>query len=113
MNDIIASVKPELLVVAVVLYFIGMALKRSKLKDNYIPLILGFIGVVAGVIYCGVVEGWNVANVVSGVFQGLLTAASSTYVNQVIKQLQKLNVIDDNVAGVLENIVDKVGEGHE
>ena len=33
-------VKPELLVVAVVLYFIGMWLKQSEtVKDKYIPLI--------------------------------------------------------------------------
>lgn len=37
-------VKPELLVVAVVLYFIGMGLKQSQtVKDKYIPLILGGI----------------------------------------------------------------------
>ena len=35
-------VKPELLVVAVVLYFIGMWLKQSEtVKDKYIPLIMG------------------------------------------------------------------------
>ena len=40
-------VKPELLVVAVVLYFIGMWLKQSEtVKDKYIPLINGLIGVV-------------------------------------------------------------------
>ena len=39
-------VKPELLVVAVVLYFIGMWLKQSEtVKDKYIPLINGLIGV--------------------------------------------------------------------
>lgn len=39
-------VKPELLVVAVVLYFIGMWLKqRETVKDKYIPLINGLIGV--------------------------------------------------------------------
>ena len=38
-------VKPELLVVAVVLYFIGMWLKQSEtVKDKYIPLINGLIG---------------------------------------------------------------------
>ena len=39
-------VKPELLVVALVLYFIGMWLKQSEtVKDKYIPLINGGIGV--------------------------------------------------------------------
>ena len=39
-------VKPELLVVALVLYFIGMWLKQSEtVKDKYIPLINDGIGV--------------------------------------------------------------------
>ena len=56
-------VKPELLVVAVVLYFIGMWLKQSEtVKDKYIPLINGLIGVAICAIYvfatcaCGVVR---------------------------------------------------------
>ena len=45
-------VKPELLVVAVVLYFIGMWLKQSEtVKDKYIPLINGLIGVAICAIY--------------------------------------------------------------
>ena len=45
-------VKPELLVVAVVLSFIGMWLKQSEtVKDKYIPLINGLIGVAICAIY--------------------------------------------------------------
>ena len=45
MEQIMNYVKPELIVVAVVLYFIGMGLKQSQtVKDKYIPLILGGIG---------------------------------------------------------------------
>lgn len=47
MERIMNYVKPELIVVAVVLYFIGMGLKQSQtVKDKYIPLILGGIGIV-------------------------------------------------------------------
>lgn len=46
MEGIISYVKPELLAVAVVLYFCGMGLKRSQIiKDKYIPLILGTEGI--------------------------------------------------------------------
>lgn len=41
MEQTMNYVKPELIVVAVVLYFIGMGLKQSQtVKDKYIPLIL-------------------------------------------------------------------------
>ncbi|MFQ8690095.1 MAG: phage holin family protein, partial [Blautia sp.] len=47
MDQIMNYVKPELLIVAVVLYLIGMGLKKAQaVKDKYIPLILGGIGVV-------------------------------------------------------------------
>lgn len=95
MEQIINYVKPELVIVAVVLYFIGIGLKNAQaVKDKYIPLILGIIGI----ILCGV---WVLATselgsgqeialaVFTAVVQGVLTAGLSTYVNQVIKQAQK------------------------
>ena len=45
-------IKPELLVVAVVLYFIGIGIKNTELiKDKYIPVILGTLGVIISAIY--------------------------------------------------------------
>ena len=95
MEQIMNYVKPELIVVAVVLYFIGMGLKKAEaVPDKYIPLILGGIGI----ILCAL---WVLANgpltseseVVMAVFtsivQGILVAGLSTYINQIIKQAQK------------------------
>ena len=40
-------VKPELIVVALVRYFVGMWIKQSEaVKDRYIPLINGGLGIV-------------------------------------------------------------------
>ena len=45
-------VKPELIVVALVLYFVGMWIKQSEaVKDRYIPLINGGLGIVICGIY--------------------------------------------------------------
>ena len=47
MEQIINYIKPELIVVAVALYFIGMWLKQAAfIKNKYIPLILGGISMV-------------------------------------------------------------------
>ena len=92
--EIIDYIKPELLLVPVICYLIGIILKKSKLKDNYIPLIVGVVGIVIGIVYCGLVEGWSFNGVLTGAVQGLLCAAASTYVNQVIKQLAKNNNVD-------------------
>ena len=88
-------VKPELLVVAVVLYFVGAWLKQSEtVKDKYIPLILGSAGILICGIYvfatCSCVGGQDIAMAVfTSVTQGILVAGLSTYVNQLIKQLEK------------------------
>lgn len=52
MEQIANYVKPELIVVAIALYFSGMALKQAQaVKDKYIPLILGGIGIAICAMY--------------------------------------------------------------
>lgn len=95
MEQLTNYIKPELLVVAVALYIIGVGLKKSvSVLDKYIPIVLGVLGVVL----CGV---WVFANspvgnareaamaVFTAVVQGILVAGASTYVNQIAKQLKK------------------------
>ena len=95
MEQIMNYVKPELIVVAVVLYFIGMGLKKAEaVPDKYIPLILGGVGIVLCAIWvlatCPLDSGQNIAMAVfTAIIQGILVAGLSTYVNQIIKQVQK------------------------
>ena len=95
MVQIMNYVKPELIVVAIVLYFVGMGLKKAEaIKDKYIPLILGGVGVVLCAIWvlatCPLDTGQNIAMAIfTAIVQGILVAGLSTYVNQIIKQVQK------------------------
>ncbi len=95
MEQIMNYVKPELIVVAVVLYFIGMGLKQAQtVKDKYIPLILGGIGIALCAIWvlatCTLSTGQDIAMAVfTAIVQGILVAGLSTYVNQIIKQIGK------------------------
>lgn len=88
-------VKPELLIVAVVLYFIGMGIKNTeKINDKYIPVILGVIGTVISAIYVvatGTFNGYQsvLMAIFTSVVQGILVAGLSVYANQLIKQSQK------------------------
>ena len=95
MDQIMNYVKPELVVVAIVLYFIGMWLKQAAfIKDKYIPLVLGIVGIFV----CGIwvtstatfATGQDIALAVfTAIVQGILVAGLSTYVNQIFKQLNK------------------------
>ena len=95
MERIMNYVKPELIVVAVVLYFIGTGLKQSQtVKDKYIPLILGGLGIALCAVWvfasCPISTGQEIAMAVfTAIIQGILTAGVSTYVNQTIKQIGK------------------------
>ncbi|NSI89814.1 phage holin family protein [[Clostridium] scindens] len=95
MEQIMNYVKPELIVVAIALYFLGLWLKQAAfVKDKFIPLVLGIVGIFV----CGI---WVMATatfstgqdialaVFTAIVQGILVAGLSTYVNQIIKQIGK------------------------
>ena len=89
-------IKPELIIVAIALYFVGIWIKNTEsIKDKWIPLILG----ITGIVICAI---WVMANtpigtwqellmaIFTSIIQGILVAALSTYVNQLIKQYNKI-----------------------
>ena len=88
-------IKPELLILVPVLYFIGMGLKKSEVfKDKFIPLMLGVIGVILSAIYVlATSEFLATQDIFMAIFvavtQGILVAGASVYANQLIKQAQK------------------------
>lgn len=89
-------IKPELLVLIPVLYFVGMAIKQSPIKDALIPLLLGAFGVSLSMIYVlATAPVDSIQAFFTGLFtaltQGLLCAAAAVYSDQVIKQAIKAN----------------------
>ncbi|MEG0230169.1 MAG: phage holin family protein [Oscillospiraceae bacterium] len=93
--DINDFIKPELLVLVPVLMIIGQIIKRTKIKNNYIPLILGG----ASIVLCGF---WvfstcesgaapnTLEDIMTGIFtaitQGILISGASVYAHQLVKQ---------------------------
>ena len=49
--DIMTFIKPELLILVPVLYIMGMGIKKSKVADNRIPLILGITSVLLSTLW--------------------------------------------------------------
>lgn len=87
-------IKPELLILIPVLYLIGVALKKSKTNDKYIPLILGICAVVLAAIYIIATEPlMDIHSVAIALFtaitQGILAAGASVYINQLVNQSKK------------------------
>ena len=87
MQDLIEYVEPSLVMLIVVLYFIGIGLKKTKLiRDNYIPLVIGAAGIVIAALYLYGTEGFSALSTYRAVSQGILCAGMSVYVNQMYKQ---------------------------
>ena len=87
-------IKSELLVLVPVLYIIGLGLKKSKLKDKWIPLALGIISIALSAIW--VVATSQITNaqevaatLFTSVTQGILAAGASVYANQIYVQASK------------------------
>lgn len=95
MEQIMNYVKPELLILAIVLYFVGIGLKKMQaFADKYIPAVLGMAGILLAGLYvlatCPLTSRQEVAMAIfTAIVQGLLVAGLSTYVNQFFKQMQK------------------------
>lgn len=92
MENFMEYIKPELLVLLPVLWFMGAGFKHSQIiKDKHIPLLLGLSGILlAGVwvLATSQLAGWQ--DVLLAAFtaatQGILAAGMSVYVSQLIKQ---------------------------
>ena len=87
-------IKSELLVLVPVLYIIGLGLKRSKLPDKWIPLVLGTIGIALSALWVAatspITTGQEAAAALfTAVTQGVLAAGASVYANQLHIQAHK------------------------
>lgn len=88
-------IKPELLVLIPVLYFIGMAFKHAaSFMDKYIPITLGLISIALSVLYLlssadPTAQHSLMSVIFTGITQGILCAGGSVYIDQLIKQTKK------------------------
>lgn len=89
-------VKPELLILIPVLYLIGVGIKKTAIKDKYIPFILG----ITSIVFCGLytfatTDIHTSKEIAMALFtactQGVLIAGTSVYANQIYKQIKKTN----------------------
>lgn len=79
MEQIMNYVKPELVVVAIVLYFIGMWLKKAEtVTDKYIPIILGSALYLTWTRYDGIYPASSHGAVTRDSFLVILCAGSGT-----------------------------------
>lgn len=92
--DYQSYIKTELLILVPVLYLVGIGLKKSKLSDKMIPLVLGAIAIALSAVW--IIATTDVSgmkeiffSIFMSVTQGILVAGASVYVNQIYVQANK------------------------
>ena len=105
--DIHPYICAELVVLVPVLYLLGAGLKKSRVPDKRIPMILGLAGVVLSAIW--VFSSRNIGSMqdilaaaFAAITQGILTAGASVYANQIYKQFGKEEKNDENTESVCD-----------
>ena len=86
--------KTEFLILVPVLYFIGIGLKKSKLLDKWIPIVLGVSAVILSTIWVIATEDISglqetASAIFTAVTQGVLVAGASVCANQLYIQSKK------------------------
>lgn len=88
-------IKPEVLILVPVMYLLGLMVKNTEyIKDKFIPLFLGLVGVILTTIYVlATSDILNYKDCLMAIFvaitQGILCAGCAVYINQNIKQSKK------------------------
>lgn len=90
-------IRPELVVLVPVLYFIGMGLKKAQfVPDRSIPVLLGVFGILLTGLHFVASGGFCsyrdlLLAIFAAITQGILCAGTSVYINQIVKQGGKIH----------------------
>lgn len=75
--------------IVVITYLIGLGTKAiPRIKDNYIPIIVGIAGGILGVIGMYVIPDFPANDILNAIAVGIVSGLSSTGVNQIYKQVK-------------------------
>lgn len=82
------------LAISMICYLIGTAVKAfPKIEDKFIPVIVGVVGGILGVVGMYVMPDFPAKDVLNAVAVGIASGLASTGANQVYKQLTTKEVV--------------------
>ena len=85
--DIIATVAA----ITVICYLIGMGCKAYGKIDKWIPIIVGVMGGILGVVGWKTIAQFPAEDILNAIAVGIASGLASTGVNQIVKQLSQSN----------------------
>lgn len=75
------------LAIVVICYLIGLGVKVSPVKDEYIPVIVGVCGGILGVVGMYVMPDFPANDILNAIAIGITSGLASTGANQIYKQV--------------------------
>lgn len=76
--------------IVVICYLAGIGAKLTPvIKDNYIPVVVGIVGGILGVVGMYVIPDFPANDVLNAIAVGIVSGLASTGVNQIYKQVKK------------------------
>ena len=76
--------------IAIICYLAGIGVKASPLDDKFIPIIVGVIGGIIGVVaFLTGMPNFPANDVITAIAVGIVSGLASTGINQIYKQLKK------------------------
>lgn len=86
------STMGTVLAIVVITYLVGLGAKLCpKIKDNSIPVIVGIVGGILGVVGMYVIPDFPAEDVLNAIAVGIVSGLASTGVDQVRKQTKKVD----------------------
>lgn len=85
MNTIIATVAS----ITVICYLVGTCVKASGKADKWIPVIVGSVGAILGVIGMKTMADFPAQDILNALAVGIASGLASTGANQIVKQLSQ------------------------
>lgn len=85
MNTLIATVGA----ITVIAYLVGMACKAIGKIDKWIPVIVGIVGAILGIVGMKTMPDFPAQDILNAVAVGIASGLASTGVNQIVKQLRQ------------------------
>lgn len=76
--------------ITVICYLVGIGVKASPLKEKFIPIIVGVVGAIFGLVaFLTKMPNFPADNFITALAVGIVSGLASTGIHQAIKQLTK------------------------
>lgn len=75
--------------ITVICYLVGVGCKANGKIDKWIPVIVGAVGAILGVVGMKTIKDFPATDVLNALAVGIASGLASTGVNQIVKQLRQ------------------------